>query len=177
MSSLAKHGIRQIEAAILENIDLDAFEDREACAFAVDAVDLADLLADARRIEAVRHGRRGGCDRSAPCIGSPRLRGLGHGFDRRRAVGPIGMDMKVAANVGSGDQHRQVAGLGERDLAAILAHFRRNISKPELSVDLLLGRAGDAPLAGEQTVFIELPAAVDRRLPRSAMLCALEPVK
>ena len=57
-------------------------------------------------------------------------------------------------------QLRQLVRLGERDLAAILAQLRRDEGKPELLVDLLLGGAGDPPLAGKQAVFVELPVAL-----------------
>src|SRR5487761_2380708 len=52
---LFKRRIRQIEAAVLENIDLDTLEDGEAFELDVELVDLADLPRYARRIEPVRH--------------------------------------------------------------------------------------------------------------------------
>ena len=89
-----------------------------------------------------------------------RLRRLRHVLDGRGAIGPIGMDMQIAADVVDADQTRQRAGLGERDLAAVLAHFRRDIGKAELPVDLFLGSAGDAPLARKQAIFVQFPFMV-----------------
>ncbi len=68
-----------------------------------------------------------------------RPRRHGHRFDRGRAVGPIGMNMQVSANVRPRHQKRQLVGPGKRDLAAILAQFGRDERKPEFLVDFLLG--------------------------------------
>ena len=53
-----KRRIRQIEAAVLENIDLDALEDREVLELGIELVDRANLPRHPRRIEAVRHATR-----------------------------------------------------------------------------------------------------------------------
>ena len=89
-----------------------------------------------------------------------RLRPGCHALDADRAIGPVGMGVQIAANIGDGYQPRQLVCLGERDLAAILAQFRRDIGKAELLVDLFLGGAGDPPFAGKQAIFVELPVAI-----------------
>ena len=50
--------------------------------------------------------------------------------------------------------------LGQGNLAAVLAQFRRHEGQVELLVDLILSRTGNPSPALEKPVFIELPAAV-----------------
>jgi len=72
------------------------------------------------------------------------------------------MDVQITANIGECNQLRQMPGPSKRDFTAILPHFRRDHRESELMVDLLFARAGNPPSAGEQAVFVELPAVVVR---------------
>ena len=70
---LFERRIRQIEAAILENIDLNALEDGETLELGVQLVDFADLPCHAAPDRAHAPWRPDGCGRSAPCIHSRTL--------------------------------------------------------------------------------------------------------
>src|SRR5262249_42638813 len=70
---------------------------------------------------------------------------------------------EVAPNVRQAQESRHPIPFGERDLAAILTQFRRNKSEAELVINPFFGRASDPALARKQTVFIELPVALDRK--------------
>ena len=50
-----------------------------------------------------------------------RLRPFRHRLDGRGAVGPVGVHVKIAANVRRGHEARQLARRGERDFTAVLA--------------------------------------------------------
>ena len=87
----------------------------------------------------MRHGDAAAVIGERDVLVALRLRSLGHRFDGRRAVGPVGMDVKVPAKVRARHQTRQLVRRRERDLAAVLAQFGRNERQSELFVDFLLG--------------------------------------
>ena len=65
--------------------------------------------------------------------------------------------MQIAANIRQRNQAWQLVRPSERNLAAILAQFRRNERKSELLIDLLFRNACDPSFAGKQAVLVELP--------------------
>jgi len=58
-------------------------------------------------------------------------------------------------------QPRQLVRGGKRNLAAVLAQLRRDARQSKFFIDFLLGKAGKAPPAGKQAIFVELPAAMN----------------
>ena len=116
--------IRQVKAAVLEDVDLNPFENGKTVQLRVHAIDLAALPAEPRRVKAMRHGNATAVIGQRNVFIAARLRRLGHRFDGGRAVSPIGMDMEIAANVRAGHETRQLVRPGQRDLAAILAQLR-----------------------------------------------------
>ena len=119
-----------------------------------------DLAREARRIETMRHGDPTAVIGQGDVFVAPRLRRFCHPGDGDRAVGPVRVHVKVASHIRKSYKFGQFAGLRRCDFAAVLAQLRRDVSEPELLVDVFLGSAGDPPLAGEQAVFVQLPAAV-----------------
>lgn len=77
-------------------------------------------------------GERNVCVTSRPCC-------LGYRFNGGGAVGPVGMDIKIAANVRLRHNARQLVRGGERYLTAILPQFGRDKCQPELLIDFLFG--------------------------------------
>ncbi len=51
-----QHRIRQVEAAVFEDVHLDALEQRDAVQLGVEAVDLVALARQLQRVKTVRHG-------------------------------------------------------------------------------------------------------------------------
>ncbi len=92
--------------------------------------------------------------------------GVHHHLQGGGAVGrQVGVAVEVAADVGHGDQGRELAAAGGVDLAAVLAQHRRHPGHAEPVVDDLLVLGHDqlaAPL--EQPVLAELEAGLDRPL-------------
>ena len=75
-----------------------------------------------------------------------RAGGLGHDLDRVMAVGPVGMAVEVAAQVGQVDEGRQPAGQRRLDLAGVLAQLGLDERQAEERVRLGLG--GERPQLG-----------------------------
>jgi len=88
--------------------------------------------------------------------------------------------VEIAPEVGALDQARQgVRGRG-LDLAAHFAQLSGGTkSRPRAGVDVLFVLAGDAAVVvdAEQSVFVQLESRGRFARSRSAMLCALDPVK
>ena len=82
-------------------------------------------------------------------IGDPEIciaalaRCLGHGFERCRAVGLVGMGMQDPAQILIRYELRQRIGERQLDLVASLAQFRRDERQSQPLVDRLLARRGD----------------------------------
>ena len=128
--------------------------------FIVQPIDFADLTGRSCRIESVRHGDATAVVGKGDVLVAPRLRRGRHDCDGGRAVGPVGVDMEIAADVGDGHETRQPVCLGGRYLAAVLAQFRLDECKTELLIDLRFGDAGNPPFAGKHTVLVQFPAVL-----------------
>ena len=133
--------------------------------------DLLELLPHARRVEAV--GLKGGLRmvRDAPVSQAEFAHRLGNLLRALVAVAPGGVIVQRALQVRPLDQARERPLLGQRDLAHVLAHLRRDIVQAELLEDLLLGPALDQQLRvarfllrAEQAVFVQPQAAINRPL-------------
>ena len=91
-----EHGIGQIELAVLEDVDLDALEQRDIFDLLLDLRHLARLGNEALRVEPMDHGN------SRRVIGDPEvavaegLRALRHLQHRRPAIAPVGVRVHVA---------------------------------------------------------------------------------
>ena len=64
--------------------------------------------------------------------------GLGHALDGALAVGVVGVDVQVAADVPYGDEVGQAALVGGFDLPGVLAQLRGNVREVEPRVEILL---------------------------------------
>ena len=84
---------------------------------------------------------------------------VGHDLDRKVAVGPVGVAVQVAAQVGQVDELRQAAGQGSLDLAAVLAQLRDDERQAEERVRLVLGgeRAQLGGIAGQRLAVLADP--------------------
>jgi hypothetical protein len=127
----------------------------------IHAIDLAALACEPRRIETMRHSDATAVVGQRDIFVALRLRSLGHGCNGSGAVRPIGTHMKITADVRSRYQRRQIARIGKREFAAVLAQFGRDVGESELLVDLFLGGTGQPPPARKQAVFVQLPAAAN----------------
>ena len=98
--------------------------------------------------------------------------GLGHDLDRVDAVGPVGVGVEVAAQVGLRDERRQPAGERRLDLAAVLAQLglderqARGTRRPRSSVANVRSSAA-APVSGSPSSPIRRKPFSDRLQPRS----------
>src|SRR6516162_8615904 len=111
-------------------------------------------------METMRHGHATAVIGQGNVLIAPRLSGSRHGLNAGRAVCPVGMDVKITANVGKGHKMREVVCAGGRYLAAILPQFRFNERKSELLINLLLRGAGNPPLTSKQAVLVQFPAVL-----------------
>lgn len=159
---LLEEGIREVERAVGEDIDLGPLEEAEALRFerAVEGVDLLHLPAQAVGGEAagVFHALGVVADRNIGIAHADAV--VGDLAQGERPVARVGVDVEVALDVAVIEDGREAVGEGELDLAAVLAHLGRNPGQAEGGVDLLLGGARDLPLALEDAVLGDLEAFV-----------------
>ena len=102
--ALGQHIVRQIHAALFEDVALDAFEHDEVVELVVELVDFLPLFAEPGRVEAVGHAHalRVVGDRD---VFEPALLGGGDHFAQARlAVAGGGVHVEVADEVGQLDQ-------------------------------------------------------------------------
>jgi len=118
--------IRKIEAAVLEDIDLDPAKELDAAQFPADPLDFARLLAQPLGVKTVsnRQTPRMIGDRQIleSCFGSFAR----HLFDGRTPVGVVGMGMQVPTKVAAFEKDGQAARSCGFDFSAILAQLRRD---------------------------------------------------
>ncbi len=162
-SSLVEACVRQVEAAVFEDVDLDTFENCETVQPLIQPINLATLPAQPRGIETVGHGDAAAVVGERDVFVAARPCRLGHGFDGSGAVGPVGMDMEIPANIRRDYQTRQLVRRCKRNLTAILAQFGWDEGQSEFFVDFFFGEAGNPPPAGKQAVLVELPAAMQQQ--------------
>ena len=127
-----QHLVRQVEAAVFEDVHLDALEQGDAVEFAVEAVDLVALPRQPQRIEAVRHGEAARVlgdgevfAAPAPCAASA--------ISRRLLWPSVALvcACRSPLQVGKFHQLRQASGARRLDLAAVLAQFRRDVGQAD----------------------------------------------
>ena len=95
-------------------------------------------------------------------IGEAARRGRGHHLRQGTApvTGGVGMQVQVAAQVGQRHRRGQLAAGRGFDLAAVLAHRRRDERQVERGVDVALRRPGEPrSMLVPQPVLVEQPAA------------------
>ena len=145
-------------------------------------IQLAHLLGEsdgALFIQAVGHGERLGMIGDRDVFVAQRVRGLGHFFERRAAVGFGGVHVQIATDVGQFDQLRQTAFERGLDLAAIFAQFRRNPrqgrARDRFPPRFRPRRARSSSSRNSPYSFSVSPSFSARL--RSTMLCSLLPVK
>ncbi len=131
---LGEHVVGEVERAVREDVALAAAQDPERRQQLVGGRDLLSLPADVVGIETGddRHRARVVADREV--LVAELARRPSHLLDRRLAVGGSRVHVQVAADVGRLEQ------VGHRLGGLELAQLGRPEGKPELRVDLLLGR-------------------------------------
>ena len=135
-----------VERAVGQDVDLGAGEQPKAATPRVERPHLLNPLRQPLRGDVVAEAVAGGVvgDREVGVAAAPRR--LGHLLERVVAVGDRGVAVEVAPNVLQGDQLRQLAVGGRRDLAVGLAQLGLDVGEPEALVDLGLGLVrGDLP--------------------------------
>ena len=172
-----QHVVRQVEAAVFQDVHLDALQQRDAVQLRIEAVDLVALLRELQRIEAVRHGEAARVLGDGEVFQPERLGRQRHVAQAVVAVGGLGVRMQVAAQVGQFHQLRQASAARRLDLAAVLAQFRRDEGQADSAVAPIprcLPAMRFVPRNTPYSLTFRPSCCAMRRI---AMLCALEPVK
>src|SRR5690606_10284561 len=118
--------IRQVEAAVAQDVHLHALEDLDAFDLAAHGIDLLPLPFEALGGHTVRDARGPAVVGDGHVPVAPSLAGARHGFDRVLAIAPGGVHLEVAADVAELEELRQPALLRGLDLAAILPQLGRD---------------------------------------------------
>src|SRR5438477_113709 len=155
-----EHVVGKIELAVLEDVELDALQDREAATRRVPLVDRPPLLAEPFGVEPQRHRDPLRVIGDRDVLVAERAGGLGHLVDGALAVGGRGVHLEIAADVRELHEARQSTLAGQGDFPAGFAQLRRYPVEAELGVDLFLGLPGHAPRPLEQAVLVELVAVL-----------------
>ena len=158
--------IRQVEFAVVEDVDLDPLQDCDARLALVEAVDLVDLLGQAHRIEAARHRQAARMLGHRNVLQPAGQRRLGHRLQRVVTIAVARVQVQVAAQVASLNQPRQTLRARRFDFAAVFAQLGLDVRQPHGAVDRFLGVAGDALAALEHAVLVDLQAAFLREAPQ-----------
>src|ERR1039457_4233588 len=150
--------VGQIHRAVLEDVALDATEDADAQADAVDLAHAAGKLHHALFIQAVGHGKGLGVVGDGDVFVAALARRLGHFFQRGAAISLGGVHVQVAADVAQFHQLGKASLLRGFDFAGVLAQFGRDPRQAQRLVDAFLGLAGHAGIArhAEQAVLAQL---------------------
>ena len=105
-----------VEAAVLEDVDLDAGEDAERGELGVQPGDDVELHAQPLRAQPARDGEPGRVVGEGDVLVPELDRGAGHVDDRGAAVGPLGVGVQVAPQPAADG----VSALGERHVRPLL---------------------------------------------------------
>ena len=153
--------VRQIEAAIFEDIDLDTRED--ANAIHLGSANFPHVLARARFVHAIGDGHGFAVIGDGDVFVSHLARGPRHLLDGMPAVAGGSVHLQIAVEIALLDEPGQAMLFGGFDLAAIFAQLRRNEVELEFRVDLFLAGAGDAALLLQrgQGVFVQRVTHLD----------------
>ena len=158
---LRQHRVVQIQRPIVEDVNLGALQNRDAgepLLEAVDGFELSVKLAP-RQATCDAYGFRVVGD--GDVLVSALACRLDHVREIVCAVGRVGVDLEVSADVRELEQPWQLAFPGRLNLASRLAQLRRNPGQADGVEDLLLGTAADAARAAEDPVFVDLEPAFD----------------
>jgi len=158
-----QHCIRQVEAAVFEDVHLDALEQRDAVQFCVKAVDLVALARQLQRVESVRDGEAARMFGDGQVFQPQRLGRQRHVAQAVVAVGGFGVRMQVASEVGQFHQFWQSPGARRFDFAAIFAQLWRYVRQADGAIHRLLAVAGDATAVPEYAVLVDLEVALLRQ--------------
>ena len=151
MSNCCEDAIGEIEAAVGQDVDFAAVEDRDVGVPLAEAGDFVSLALDAvdRQVARRRRARRVIGDREV--LVAERTAPVDHRLDRVAAVAPRRVHVEIAADVGARYQLRQRPFLRRPDLIVAAANLRRDERQIDARVDLFFGGRGreelDVPLA------------------------------
>src|SRR5215469_14635980 len=163
----AQMGVAQIEAvrigvafdgdAIFEDVDFAAGEQANAADGFFSFTDFFDLLHGAALVETVGDGDGFGMVGEGDVFVAEFAGGFGHLFDGMFAVGGSRVHLKVAANVGEGDELGEFFVFGGFDFAGHFAEFGFDVGEFQLRVDFFFSAGGDgfAALESGESVFVE----------------------
>jgi hypothetical protein len=156
--------------AVAEDVHFGAGEESEVVIFfgeaLVEGVDVVELPAETGGVESVGLDGGAGVVGDGP-IGEAEVLGVGGDvFEGLTAVGPVGVIVEGAFEVGPFDEAGEVVVFGGGELAVVLAEFRGDELEAEAVEDFLFGMAADQELGvagflggAEESVFIEAQAA------------------
>ena len=106
---LAQHRIRQVELAVLEDVDLDALQHGDALRGRALSRSISAICRRSRRgVESMRHGEMARMLGDGDVVEPDGVRRLRHLRDAVMAVGGRGVGMEIAAEVGELHQLGQV---------------------------------------------------------------------
>jgi hypothetical protein len=176
---LGEQLLGQVERAVRQDVHLDPRQEPQAVLLLQRGVQLADarhLRAQPLGVQAQR--ARAGVVGDGEVAQAQPLRLLDQlGQGRARVGRVLGVHVEVAAQVALLDQLRQPALLGGLELARPLAQLRRDPRQPHGAEDLLLGRPPSRRSSRSKIPYsLSLRPRWTARV-RTAMLCALLPVK
>ncbi len=157
---LLQNAVGQVQAAVLQDVDLAGLEHHDAVQTLVDPVDLGDLCGQALGVQTVGHRDVLGVIGDGEVLVAARPRRLGHGADGVVAVAGPGMAVQVATDIAQLHQSRQRSLLGGFHLAAILPELGRDPRQPHGVEHLLLGAPGDPGVTPEHAVLVDLQPAL-----------------
>ncbi len=166
--------VGQVEATVLQDVDLHAFEHREAVEVSVERVDAIDLLREAAGVQPVRQREPRGMISDGHVLPAACAGGLRHRFQRVPSVAVLRVGMEVAAQVVERHERGQVMCQAGLDLPAVLAQFGLDEGEAERRVDRGFGVSGNAHAVAVEAVFVELQAGVQRALAQGDVV-ALRP--
>ena len=151
------HRIRQVEAAVRQDVDLAAVQDRQLGIGRPQRLDFPGLLGDALDRQRPARLRRRRVIGDGEVAVAERPRRADHRLGRVAAVAPQRVRVQIALDVGQRDGRRERAAFRERDLVEAVPPLRRDPRQIERGVEI--GFGGRRPDAA---------AAVDDARPASA---------
>ena len=164
---LGEGGVFEVEGAVGEDVDFDAWEDADlSFHLGVDFADVLDVCESAGIVHAVGHGEIFAVVGDGDVGQAASESGFGHLADGVAAVGGVGVHVEVAADVGERDEVRESVGGGGFEFAGVFAQLGRDVVEVEGVVDVGLGCGGDDDVVfdAEESVLVQREAALDGAL-------------
>jgi hypothetical protein len=152
----AQNVVRQIQLPVLQNVDLDPFEQRNTGELRVQAIDLVNFRQQARRIKTTRHRDMFRVFGDSKVRKAALAGGQGHLVQAIPPIRSLRMGVQITFEIIQFYQLWQRACLRGFDLTPVFSQFWRDEGQTDSLKNRLLGLAGDAPVALEDPVFVDL---------------------